>query len=618
MHFTKLLNLAFCYFIFGSFAAKAQAVDTQDSLALVDLYNSTNGIKWEYHDNWLTTAPLNTWFGVTVSDGRVSAIKLPLNNLDGTLTASLGNLTMLKTLWLQNNNVLRGGLPASIGNMANLTDIDLSYDDFRGSIPSSFGNLISLSNLRLFHNLFSDSIPSSLSRLSNLELLDLSENRLSGSIPAELGKLKNLKKLNLYNNALTGSIPDSLGNMQSLTYLTLMANNLTGSIPPSLSNLSNLTFLDVSYNKLTGGIPPSLGNLSNLSFLLLGYNQLTDSIPESLGNLVKLTDLMAFNNNLTGRIPASFAKLVNVEYLNLSSNQLSGTVPNLPESNYLLLDISINHFTFSGMEKLPYADDLEYAPQLNIPLINNNNTLSVSAGGTPSNNTYNLYLNNQLIKTQVADSVFIITATGSYYITITNKIAPKLTLQSVPLKISTLPLTLLNLTGSLVHNTSLLQWQATNEINTNYFIVERCITGNMFTAIGVMNAINSAGINKYRFVDTNISVGSNLYRLKMVDKDGSFTYSNVIAVKLVSSILGLKIYPNPTDGVAQINFYGTAYTQCLVTIADNAGRIISKSTINCKQGINTMQIDMHGYAAGLYFVSINDTNGTYKLKLIKK
>jgi len=61
----KMKSLLFCC-VFAlcanMYTAKAQ-VNVQDSLALVDLYNSTNGPNWSNHTNWLTKAPVSTWYG---------------------------------------------------------------------------------------------------------------------------------------------------------------------------------------------------------------------------------------------------------------------------------------------------------------------------------------------------------------------------------------------------------------------------------------------------------------------------------------------------------------------------------------------------------------------------
>jgi hypothetical protein len=92
---------------------KAQ-VNVQDSLTLVDLYNSTNGASWKDHTNWLTNKRVSSWFGITVRTERVIEISLYDNNLVGVLPSSIGNLVKLDTLLLFFNK-LTGGIPSSIG-----------------------------------------------------------------------------------------------------------------------------------------------------------------------------------------------------------------------------------------------------------------------------------------------------------------------------------------------------------------------------------------------------------------------------------------------------------------------------------------------------------------------
>src|SRR6478735_12831338 len=89
--------------------AKAQ-VNVNDSLALIDLYNSTNGPGWSNKINWLTTAPVSTWTGVSIVDNRVTVLNLYSSNLYGTIPASIGNLVKLKTLTLTDNQ-LNGAIP---------------------------------------------------------------------------------------------------------------------------------------------------------------------------------------------------------------------------------------------------------------------------------------------------------------------------------------------------------------------------------------------------------------------------------------------------------------------------------------------------------------------------
>ena len=156
-----------------------------------------------------------------------------------------------------------------------------------GTIPRELGNLSQLKYLYLNSNQLSGNIPKELGNLNQLlKYLYLNDNQLSGSIPSELGNLNQLKYLYLNDNQLIGSIPSELRNLsQLLKYLYLNNNQLSGSIPSELGNLSQLGYLFLSNNQLSGDIPPSLSHLQQLSRLDLGYNYLTASDPQLISFL---------------------------------------------------------------------------------------------------------------------------------------------------------------------------------------------------------------------------------------------------------------------------------------------------------------------------------------------
>jgi len=93
-------------------------VSEQDSLAIVDLYNSTDGPHWHIKTNWLTTKPLDEWEGIYIG-GYGLMISLASNNLTGSIPESLGNISSLKYLFLEFNQ-LSGNIPESFGNLTNL------------------------------------------------------------------------------------------------------------------------------------------------------------------------------------------------------------------------------------------------------------------------------------------------------------------------------------------------------------------------------------------------------------------------------------------------------------------------------------------------------------------
>ena len=328
-------------------ALPRQVIVTQtsvaDLVALIALYNATDGPNWKNNTNWLSDVPVEEWYGVgTNSSGRVIELELFDNGLKGAIPANLGNLVNLRKLDLRRNQ-LSGTIPPVLGNLSNLTTLYLNGNHLTGFIPPELGNLSNLRYLNLTSNQLTGTIPVGFGNLANLTSLSLGGNdgnQLTGPIPTELGNLSNLTWLSLASNQLSGPIPSELGNLINLTVLDLGSNDgnqLTGPIPPELGNLSNLAWLELGSNQLSGPIPAELGNLINLTVLDLGGNkgnQLTGSIPPELGNLVNLTRLNLGRNQLSGTISPWLGSLSNLDWLHLHSNQLTGPIP--PELGNLL------------------------------------------------------------------------------------------------------------------------------------------------------------------------------------------------------------------------------------------------------------------------------------------
>ncbi|KAL3615137.1 hypothetical protein CASFOL_040798 [Castilleja foliolosa] len=140
-------------------------------------------------DGWdINSVDPCTWNLVACSpEGFVISLEMPSTGLSGTLSPSIGNLTHLRTMLLQNNQ-LSGVVPTEIGKLSELQTLDLSGNQFDGQIPSSLGQLTRLSYLKLSKNKLSGQIPTSVANLAGLSVLDLSFNNLSGSIPKILAK----------------------------------------------------------------------------------------------------------------------------------------------------------------------------------------------------------------------------------------------------------------------------------------------------------------------------------------------------------------------------------------------------------------------------------------------
>ena len=198
--------------------------------------------------------------------------------------------------------------------------LSLHDNDLTGSIPAELGQLSSLRTFYLQNNGLTDRIPAELGQLDSLRHLYLSSNRLTGSIPAELGQLGSLEVLYLHENRLTGVIPTELGQLASLRGLALNINNLTGVIPAELGRLGSLEGIWLNSNELTGPIPPVLSRLTSLERLYLHDNELTGPVPPELGNLTRLYHLLLFDNRLTGEIPGDFLQLGSLDWFDFYDN----------------------------------------------------------------------------------------------------------------------------------------------------------------------------------------------------------------------------------------------------------------------------------------------------------
>jgi len=338
--------------LFTNCAASNTIILEADCDALMDLYTATTGASWTntvaVDTIWGPGGDADpcTWYGVTCNTStpkRVTQIGLYGNNLDGSLPASIGDLTALTNLDL-GFNYITGALPTSIENFTNLKYLTLSNNLFTGSIPTEIGNVNSLVDLELESSGFTGStIPTSIGNLTNLTYLSLSGNGFTGSIPASLGNLTALTNLHLGDNSLTGSIPEELGNLTEVYYLTFWDNTLSGNIPSTFGNLTKLKYLHLENNSLTGSIPPELGNLPVLQRLMLYNNQLSGPIPPELGNLPVLQQLLLYNNQLSGPIPPELGNLSALQQLELNNNLLSGHLPKELAGDTALTKLTLNN-----------------------------------------------------------------------------------------------------------------------------------------------------------------------------------------------------------------------------------------------------------------------------------
>ncbi len=206
---------------------KGQA-NIEDSLALVALYNSTNGPTWNNHENWLEPGKLvSEWHGVYLyGNGRVRRINLSFNNLDGELPAEFWALDTMDYFNFQDNK-LTGTISEDIGNFSNLEYIILENNLLTGSIPNTISNAGNLIGIHIFNNKLSGILPEGLGDLQKLESLMCYQNQLTGPLPAGLATLQYLEELFIDDNFFHGPMPSGIADLPALRYAYFGNNSFT-------------------------------------------------------------------------------------------------------------------------------------------------------------------------------------------------------------------------------------------------------------------------------------------------------------------------------------------------------------------------------------------------------
>ncbi len=183
-----------------------------------------------------------------------------------------------------------------------------------------------------------------------------------------------------------------------------------------------------------------------------------------------------------------------------------------------------------------------------------------------------------------------------------------------------LPVTMTEFKAVYSGGISRLSWNTAQEINSSHFEIERSTDGNSFTRLGNVAAIGSSTIKtNYAFNDIHPATGINYYRLKMVDKDGKFTYSNIVTVNV--SIKGntlTAIYPSPFVDKVNVTVANETATRAEVEIFDNTGKLAVKYTTAVNKGVNNITIEnLDKLAKGIYIIKVNLDGAVYTKKLVK-
>ena len=141
----------------------------------------------------------------------------------------------------------------------------------------------------------------------------------------------------------------------------------------------------------------------------------------------------------------------------------------------------------------------------------------------------------------------------------------------------------------------------------------------MFEEVITLSAYgNSIVSQQYNCIDYDAKDGVNLYRLKIVDQDGSYTYSEIISVTLNGDGVNLQAYPNPADNLLTISGFVPSTREMEVNVEDQLGRSLFKGVLPVQAGqMKTSIMDLNIVEAGVYYLQIGSGVNKRTIRLIR-
>jgi len=179
----------------------------------------------------------------------------------------------------------------------------------------------------------------------------------------------------------------------------------------------------------------------------------------------------------------------------------------------------------------------------------------------------------------------------------------RFTLATINLIQTPLPIELISFKASIYNRTSVqVNWTTKSETNNDYFVVQHAKDGySWIDKFQIDGAGNSIQTLNYNVIDETPHKTENYYRLKQVDFDGSFTYSEICFVELGAIDLG--VYPNPSNGFITIS--GLSANTEFITIKNSLGQIVYQIFKQEFEEKQTITIDLSIFPAGHYFATTN-------------
>jgi hypothetical protein len=167
-----------------------------------------------------------------------------------------------------------------------------------------------------------------------------------------------------------------------------------------------------------------------------------------------------------------------------------------------------------------------------------------------------------------------------------------------------------------------LKWSTASETNNKHFLVQRR-REDQWQQVGRVKGHGTTTVPRdYRFTDNGLNAGTHYYRLKQVDFDGSYEYSDVKAVTVsrdeASQTSTLAVYPNPVGQTLNVAFTGNGGNRLRVTIRNAQGQVVYRNEWDGENEALRKALQVSGLQPGAYVLMLKGQNRVYRQRFLKR
>lgn len=181
-----------------------------------------------------------------------------------------------------------------------------------------------------------------------------------------------------------------------------------------------------------------------------------------------------------------------------------------------------------------------------------------------------------------------------------------------------LPVKLNRFTAEVSDKKVNLFWETLSELNNSHFEIEHSTNGSDFKKIGrVKGKGNSSTRTNYSYSDKDPAPGKNFYRLKQVDQDGKFSYTQVVRVTFKTALQNAVLYPIPASSMINLKIAVEKREPIRVSIYDRSGNARVTYSGNLEKGENILHFPLSTLPSGNYFMQIKNSSAMSKRSFVK-